>query len=361
MVKQLICVWGPSGHAKTSLLGTFLTGYHRATGKRGRLYNADGGFASISHLVQAGVLDTWDIGDTPYPFETILDASKGAWPKDVNDPTSSLEAPTLVRYIAHCDACNKRVFDQEKATQTEAQCPQCRVKLPIRARQVYNPANGLQEKNIGAIFYEGLTGFSSRLMGRMSDLSAGGTKIGEDVAVRFKDGNIDIAGASRSSYGIAQRRIEAAVNASRNIPSVEYVLWTAHKDRGEDDIKRTPVFGPKLAGHAATDDAPRWFGPCLGVSKWPVGDKSEFRVYLTSFFETFNTVTKDVVHLCNSRIPTSVLNGVPDYYVFDKDKKGEFGAETLLWDLVKMIETKQAEAARLALGGGKAVMTTTTK
>lgn len=352
MVKQLICLWAPSGHVKTSLLGTFLTGYHRATGKRGRLYNADGGVASIGYHQTAGTLDLWDIGDTPYPFETILEASKGAWPRDTADSLSPLESPTLVRYIAHCDACNERSYDEPTAKQTTFPCKKCKAVLSIRARNVFNPANGIADKNIGVLMYEGLTGFSSRLMGRMSDLSASGTKIGEDVAVKFRDGQTDVAGASRSSYGIAQRRIEQAVNNTRNIPGVDYVIWTAHKDRGEDDIKRTPVFGPKLAGHAATDDAPRWFGPCLGVSKWQLPDgKSEFRVYLTSFYETFNMTTKDILHLCNSRIPTGVLEGVPDYYVFDSRKKGEFGAETLLWDIVKMIESKQQEAADNALKG----------
>jgi hypothetical protein len=323
------------------------------TGKRGRLYNIDGGFASIDHLRQAGILDVWDMGGQTYPFEAILEASQGGWPTDPSDPTSKLEPPTLVRYIAQCEACNLRAYDQDKAcTTTHVLCTKCKASIPIRPRRVHNPANGLDKQNIGVVMYEGLTGFSDSLMSNMSDRSAKGEKIGEDVAVRFKDGNLDVGGVSRSAYGIAQRRMQRAVDASRNIPGVDYVIWTAHKDRGEDDIKRTPVFGPKLAGHAATDDAPRWFGPCLGVSKWPLnGGASEFRVYLTSYFETFNTITKDVLHLCNSRIPTSVLEGVQDYYVFDKTKRGEFGAETLLWDIVQMIERKQKEAADLALKG----------
>lgn len=353
MVKQLICIWAPSGHAKTSLLGTFLTGMYRATGKRGRLYNRDGGVASIAHLQAAGILDIYDMGEASYPFEALLEASQGAWPADVNDPTSKLEPPTLVRYVAHCEPCNHRAYDEAKAaTATSIACTKCKAALPIRARRVHNPANGLNTNNIGVCMYEGLTGFSDSLMSNMSDRSAKGEKIGEDVAVRFRDNTTDIGGVSRSAYGIAQRRMQRAVEASRNIPGVEYVIWTAHKDRGEDDIKRTPVFGPKLVGHAATDDAPRWFGPCLSVSKWPIdATKSEFRVYLSSFYETFSQVTKDILHICNSRIPTSVLSGVPDYYVFDKDKKGSFGAETLLWDIVKMIETKQADAATSALKG----------
>lgn len=343
--KQLICIYGPSGVGKTSLVGTFITGLYRATGKRARLYNRDGGVASISHLQAAGVLDLFDMGDVAYPFEALLDVSQGAWPADATDPTSKLEPATLVRYVAECSPCQMRPYDEATQKQTTAQCPKCKAILQVRARRAHNPANGLDTKKIGVVVFEGLTGFSDSLMANMSDRSAKGEKIGEDIAVRFKDGSTDIGGVSRSAYGIAQRRMQRAVEASRNIPSVDYVIWTAHKDRGEDDIKRTPVFGPKLVGHAATDDAPRWFGPCFSATKWPVTGKDEYRLYLTSYFETYNSVTKDIMHIVNSRIPTSVLKGVPDFYIFDSEKRGQYGAETLLWDVVAMIEQKQADAA----------------
>lgn len=353
--KQMICLWAPSGNAKTSLLGTFLTGMYRALGKRGRLYNVDGGVDSIAYQQQAGILDVWDMSNQTYAFEAMLDASRGYWPKEPGDPTSPLEAPMLTRYIAHCEACNQRAWDQDKATQTSAPCPKCKALIPIRARNVWNPNNDLSKSNIGALLYEGMTGFGEKMLDNLSDRSAKGEKIGEDAAVRFKDGQLDVGGVSRSSYGITQRRIKRAVEYTRMIPGIDYVIWTAHKARGEDDIKRSPVFGPKIVGSAATDDVPRWFGPCLSVSKWPSSDNkgSEFRLYLTSFFETFNPVTKDVVNVCNSRIPPQVLNGVPEYFTFDKDRKGEFGGETLLWDVVALIERKQKEAAERALAGAK--------
>src|SRR5713226_3153516 len=109
-VKQLIAIYGPSGVGKTSLVGTFATGLYRATGKRLRLYNRDGGVASIAYLEAAGIADIWDMGEAAYPFEALLEASQGAWPADVHDPTSKLLPPTLVRYIAHCDACDLRAY-----------------------------------------------------------------------------------------------------------------------------------------------------------------------------------------------------------------------------------------------------------
>jgi hypothetical protein len=296
------------------------------------------------------------MGETVYPFEALLEASQGAWPADLSDPTSKLEPPTLVRYIAECATCQTRPYDEPTQKSTSHQCPKCKAVLPVRPRRVHNPANDLSKANVGVVVFEGLTGFSDSLMANMSDRSAKGEKIGEDVAVRFKDGNLDVGGVSRSAYGIAQRRMQRAVEASRNIPNVDYVIWTAHKDRGEDDIKRTPVFGPKLVGHAATDDAPRWFGPCMSITSVPGanGKAPERRLYLSNYFETWNQITASTSHICNARIPTSVLTGVPDYYVFDKDKKGQFGAETLLYDVISMIEEKQRLAAELAVKGTSA-------
>jgi len=355
-VKQMIAIWAPSGTGKTSLLASFLTGLHRATGKRGRLYNVDGGVDSIKHLEQAGALDIWEMTNQAYPFEAMLDASRGYWPRDTSDPLSPLEAPMLVMYIAHCEACDVRAYDKPVAAPTShVQCPKCKASIPVRPRNCWNPSNDLSKANVGVLFYEGGTGFGEKMMDNMSDRSAKGEKIGEDIAVRFKDGNVDIGGVSRSAYGIAQRRVKRAVEYSRMVPGVDYVIWTFHKARGEDDVKRSPVFGPKIVGSAATDDVPRWFGPCLGLVSMPVGagKPPERRLYLTNFFDTSNAVTAGIENLCNSRIPTPVLDGVPEYFVFDKTRKGQFGAETLLWDVVQLIESKQREAAELALKGKK--------
>lgn len=352
MAKQMIAVWAPSGEGKTSLLASFLTGMHRANGKRGRLYNVDGGVDSIKHLEQAGALDIWEMSNQLYPFEAMLDASRGYWPRDLSDPLSPLESPMLVRYIAHCEGCNVRVYDQDKAcTTTSLACSKCKTMIPVRPRNVWNPANDLSKNNIGLLMYEGGTGFGEKMMDNMSDRSARGEKIGEDIAVRFKDNQTDIGGVSRSAYGIAQRRVKRAVENSRMVPGADYVIWTFHKARGEDDVKRSPVFGPKIVGSAATDDVPRWFGPCLSLTAVPQpgGKPPERRVYMSNYFETWNLVTKDIAHICNSRIPANVLEGVPEYFIFDKAKKGEYGADTLLWDIVSLIERKQKEAAQLAL------------
>ena len=349
MAKQLICLYGPSGTFKTSALATFVTGLYRATGKKARMYNVDGGVSSIQHLVDAGIVDLWEMSHHPFPFEALLDASRGYWPADPADPTSKLEPPTLVRYIAQCQACDVRAYDQDKAcTTAQVPCPKCKTPVTVRPRPVFNPANKMDD--IGVLLYEGLTGFSERLLDNMSDkLARGEGKLGGDVAIKFKDGAVDVGGLTQSAYSVAQRRPKQAVENSRILP-VPYVIWTAHKDRGTDDMKRVPVFGPKLAGHAATDDAPRWFGMTFSAANWPVGKDVQKRLYIQNYYEDFNMSTKDVEHICNARIPPAVLDGVAPYFVFDPKKTGTFGAETFLYDVVRLVEEKQKQAAALALG-----------
>src|SRR6266478_8461079 len=85
---KTMCLYGSSGSCKTSALATFVTGMYRATGKKARLYNVDGGVASIQHLIDAGLVTHWELGNHPHPFEAVVDASRGYWPLDIKDPRS---------------------------------------------------------------------------------------------------------------------------------------------------------------------------------------------------------------------------------------------------------------------------------
>lgn len=343
---KLILIYGPSGSCKTSLLGTFLNGYLRSGGAKGaRMYNVDGGVDTIAYHITSGKLQVCEMLQRPFPFESLVDASQGAWPQDLADPTSPMVPAFLNRYVAKCEACNVDAYNQDKpCTAATVACPKCQTAVPVRPRRAFNPLNDLSK--IGIVFYEGITGFSERLLDDQAVRSAKGEKVGGDIAVRFTDGRETIGSNTQSSYGVAQRRLKGAVETSRLLP-VDYVIWTAHKDRGTDDMKRVPVFGPKLAGHAATDDAPRWFGQCFAVTNCPVKPgKVEKRLYVASYFEDWNPIVKDVEHIVNARIPPHVLTGMPPYYVFDAEKKGQYGGETLLWDVVKEIERRQAEAGK---------------
>jgi len=340
-VKLQICLYGPSSTGKTTAFGTLAKLIYDETGKPSRLYSADGGgWGTIQHLVDAGIVAALDIGQRAYPFEAMRDATQGAWPADLKDPTSPMLPAFLYSYVAKCLQCEKVVWKGDKAPDSKLAlaCDKC--KVPVQARVVREPnaRNGIEK--CGVVGFEGLTAYGEMLLDNMSDRSARGEKIGEDTAVRFKDGSVDVGAISRSSYGIAQRRVKSAVHESRHLP-VDYIVWTALKARGTDDEKRVPVFGPRLVGQASTDDIPRWFGPTLSMALWPNAGKLERRLYLTSYFETFNIATKDIEHICNSRIPPVALDGVPEFIKF------EASDQTLLGRVVRLIEERQAKAGAM--------------
>ncbi len=343
MPKQVMCIYAPTGDGKTSLLGTFARGLHEATGKKTRIYTADGGPFLDRDLVEAGVVEIWNTSAATYPFERLREICSGAWPEDIADADSPLiSAVEAVRYVAQCIQCKKVWHDSEKLPSLDPiLCTVCKRPVPLKIRRKVNEENGIGK--VGAIFYEGLTAFAEKLMDNMSLRSARGEKIGEDVAVKFRDGAENVAGSSRSSYGIAQRRLKAAVDLTQNLP-VDYVAWSATKARATDDERRIPVFGPKIVGNAATDDVPRWFGPTLALVTVPLtGGLTERRLYLTKFFETWSKATADVECLANARIPPAQLYDVPPYLLFGPTQSA------MLWDVIQWIEAKQAGKKPLAL------------
>lgn len=345
MPTQLCGLWGSSGSGKTSLLNTFAIGQHRANGKRTRLYSAESAQRGpIDGAIAKGIVEAWFIDNAAHPFERIIDATQGAWPDDPNDPYSLVNPAFSYKWIAKCPQCATVVYTNDKQPIASAvlTCPKDKTVCAARVTREQNPKNGIGD--IGAVMFEGGTAFGEMLMDNMTQRSAKGEKMGEDVAVRFKDGSAEVATSSRSSYGIAQRRVKGAVDASRQLPT-SYVWWTFTAERGEDTDRRIPVFGPKLPGSAATPDVPRWFGPLLGVVRVPpIGNQpEEIRLYLRSYYQTWNDFTKGIECVVNTRIPPAQLregrpDAVPSYFVYKPDN------ETLLWDVMQLIEERQRAA-----------------
>lgn len=356
-VKSHIALYGTSTTGKTNLLRTAALGYHKATGKKVRLVSAESAQRGpIEPAIRAGVIEPWWIDNATFPFERVRDAVQGAWPVDPDDPSSPVIPAFIYKYSGTCATCKTLVYQAEKAPPSVLlPCPKCKAAAPpviIRPAREINKANGIQD--VGMYLFEGGTAFGELFMDNMSDRSAKGEKMGEDVAVRFKDGALEIAGSSRSSYGIAQRRIKNACQEARHLP-VDYDIWTFTKEVGTDDMSKQAVLGPKLPGSAATPDVPRWFGPLLGTTAVPIKKGTEtvkeYRLYLTTYYETWNKAIEGLPNLCNDRIPANMREGVKDFYVVDPND------DALLWNIIKMIDERLGVApaetkADVALVGG---------
>lgn len=350
-VRLASLIYSRTHSGKTSLLGTFARWLWVKQGLKTRLYGADGGgWAPMQDLVDAGIVDAWDLSNHIHPFETVRRAAQGWWPVDKANPKSPLEPLYLDTYTATCDKHQPPRIVEAKQVVQGATCSDCKAPLVFAIKRTPNPKNDLI--GFGLVIHEGLTSYSDMFMDDMSDRSAAGEKMGEEVAIRFADGDLRVASSSRGSYGIAQRRVKDSVEEMRHLPT-PYVICSALEDRGTDDLRRVPVYGPKLAGHAAADDCPRWFGPTFSLALIAIpGKLPERRLYLSSYFLPGD----EVEHVAGTRLPPIALKGIPQYIAYEPDNP------TLLGDVIEMIENghKRAKEMTAALKD-KAAVTEATK
>lgn len=299
--KSSILVYGDSGSGKTSLIESLCPWVKKRENKVMRLVTADN-YDALQYLIDLGWLVVWDVNNRKYPFESLMFASQGYWPKDMNDPVSELVPPT------------KETWDK-----------------------------------VGAYAFEGLTAFGNFFLNALSDRGAQGDKIGEAAPAKFTDGKTSFAGANMTYYGIAQRRLQDAVDKSKQLPV--WLYWTALQMRATDTDTSLPIFGPELVGKAKTGDCPRWFANTLSIAETQTGaNTKERRLYLTTYFDAKNP---NVPHVCKNRIPAVTAKGVPDYLVLPHPQDAMAKGES--WGLGKFLEIVEER-----LEAAKKVFTSTT-
>jgi hypothetical protein len=264
-------IYGASDTHKTTQIGKLAKYIARKLGKRTRLISADGGgWDPIQPLVDAGAIIPWQIRLWDKKVETIDKACQGWWPRDLHNPRSPLEPPTIVTYTADCYRCRDEAgkpvrLSESRAMPTNIVCPKCKaipgpreIDVHITARHEANPANDM--RGIGAYGIEGLTSLGDTMMEYLQKTSA---TLSQDPSYVWQDGDTNYSGGNQTYYGFVQLRLYEYVHKSHMIPYVEKVLWSGLEGRGEEEGTRTPIFGPAIVGKKATGKAPAWFGNTL--------------------------------------------------------------------------------------------------
>jgi hypothetical protein len=286
-------MYGQTGVGKTGQVGSFAKWVMEKYGKKTRLYTSEADLGTIEHLL-GDFIDHVNIKDRPNACETIALASQGFWP----------------------DASGKWVSTQDWS-------------------------------GIGAVAYEGCTEFANDILTELRIKGASGEIISAEKApAQFVSGQLRIAGNNQTHYGIAQGRLKEAINSSQKLPV--HILWTAREMRVQDQETRQFVYGPLLAGKAATQDAPAWFGNCIHLDMIKTGttkdkggvvkDVVERRAY---FFNHYDKET-EVPYLAKLRVPPEFSHEVPEYLTLDSD------LETMV-KLFNQIEDLRAKARDKAL------------
>jgi len=271
--KSSTLIYGRTGEGKTALLGAAAQWVWQATGLPMRLYSAeDGRLGTIQHLIDKGRIQVLDIKGLPNPSEVLDQISKGWW-------------------LAPHSGDKKELI----------------------------PPNAETWKQVGAIAYEGMTEFADMILDELTEKGAANQIMGAEKApAQYTSGKMRIANANPTYYGIAQKRVHRAVNESQLLPV--YVFWTARELKVMDTDTKCPIYGPLIAGRAATLDCPAWFGNCVHMDRVPVVAPNkatvlERRAYLQNHLDP----DTNVPYLAQVRVPIEMAKEVPEFIKVQDD------------------------------------------
>ena len=218
-------IYGDTNTYKSTAVGHFSRYIYEKTGKRTLLLTTDGGgLEPIQGEIKGGLLVPHRCNvQMPLPF--LYKIAEGYWPEHPED--ASL-LTNLVR---------------------------------------------INYEEFGGLAIEGLSSVSQTVMRYLAD---NGVKTGEDATNQFglqvmvngKAEVVKFAGNSRGHYGFTQNHLYSLMMKFASWP-VEYVLWTAHSSKSEEE-DRTPIYGPDVAGKKATAKVPTWVGHCIHAQDFQV-------------------------------------------------------------------------------------------
>ncbi len=328
-------VYGPTGSGKTNLLATFgeyvWETFHKVT----RLVTSDlGGFGHKAQvMIRLGIMEVWRIRLHQEAFETCERASQGWWPVGLDPktgkcaPNAPLVAPVRMLFQLICPACGT-VVKESVAQQAlgPTRCPTC--SQGAKTPKIINFQNGRVEKlevvsqgfdHVGGICFDGLSSFEDWIMADMASRQGRGELGGENTALGGKivSGDLILGSNNRAHFGFAQGRAPAWLANSANIPYLVCApVWTALELLATDDNRGVPIFGPKIAGKAKTDEVPSWVGNCLHTCIMPndAGD-DEWRLYTQTHT---NASEGNVPHVAKTRCDPEAL---PVFYADPAEAK----------------------------------------
>ncbi len=215
---RTILIYGESGVFKTSNVAEFCCWLNARFGGKVRGVFGDNR-GPLREVVEAGIMEPWDIMTHADPLGCITAASQGYWPSKLENGV----------------ATGKLTKDMS---------------------------------GVAGYVVEGLTEIGTLLM-RNNEAKKRST--GEPLVADFNltiDGiKFEYAMGSRGTYQFVQNQTHRYVKTGFAGLDVPYVLCTSHESKGFDDFNN-PVFGPVIVGSALVDRICQWFDMALHFDKY---------------------------------------------------------------------------------------------
>lgn len=248
MRKMSIMIYGPSGSGKTSQIRYLAKYVYDKLGLRTRFICTDGGslYECVQDYIEDGFVDALLVPASPQynPYAVMRKLGRGEWPSDgkINLPEA------------------KKVGAETKWVSNTVWKP-------------WNPAD-----KIGLICTDSLTGYSSAYM---YDAAVKNIRRGSEAGGGVRDEEGEQYGSNtQSHYGDAQNEVKNYINSIVALPC-PFSYFTALEDGGTENttgVKR-PVFGPQIAGSAATGELPKLVTNCFHLVAEGVGADRKVKAF----------------------------------------------------------------------------------
>lgn len=215
---------------------------------RTRFICTDGGslWEALADYVEEGFVDALLVPSSPQynPYAVMRKLGRGEWPAE-----GKINLPTI----------------QKVGTETK-----------YKSNTEWKPWD--DGNKIGLICTDSLTGYSSAYM---YDAAVKNIRRGSEAGGGVRDEEGEQYGSNtQSHYGDAQNEIKNYINAIVALPC-PFSYFTALEDGGTENttgVKR-PVFGPQIAGSAATGELPKLVTNCFHLVAEGVGADRKVRAY----------------------------------------------------------------------------------
>lgn len=233
-------IYGASGTGKTSQMRYFSKYVWDTYKLRSRFVCTDGGslWEVLQDYIEEGFVDALLVPSNPQynPYAVMRKLGRGLWPKGsvINLP-SEVKVGSEIKYKSNTEW------------------------LPF-------PTDG----SIGLIGTDSLTGYSSSYM---YDAAVKNIRRGSEAGGGVRDEEGEQYGSNtQSHYGDAQNEIKNYINSIVALPC-PFSYFTALEDGGTENttgVKR-PVYGPQIAGSAATGELPKLVTNCFHLVAEGIG------------------------------------------------------------------------------------------
>lgn len=293
-------VYGASNTAKTTQLMRVAEWLWRTKRKRTRYIYADnGGVSHVQDIIDSGIVDLFPINDSiAAPPHVILRAiAKGAWKPLIPGRNGQVYLSPAKREKVTVTVGGGGDMTMEVATVPE---------------------------DVGAYIVESTSSLGDLIKRFMTKT---GQKVSQDVVAAYNVPSLVegekpeiFSSASMSHYGHIQDIVMQFINDMSSL-AVPLVIFSAHESKGEDEITKTPIYGPALLGKAATSKmrkdvgfllhmeqvAPQasvGAGPGVKAAEHPTGPKNEIRAY---FEDHADSQMGSITWPTNSRFPAASI------------------------------------------------------